>query len=229
MAGRTAAAKRSSASSAGSAGDGRHLCVPPVACSRATTVRRAVSRLGRAKRAAARPRPGAPLPAGGRARPRGAGAAVDPRCSRPSGHKATASTARPHVPSSPMSAPAIAAGKPTLRIGGTATPAAADAARPAPAPRVGDRHAAGARPRRLRLPALDRPDPRLARDLRGARGLDRVPPPAGAHVARQRPPHRQRRRVRPPRARHGARRLVEHERLVDLRRARPPSGSSRST
>ena len=41
---------------------------------------------------------------------------------------------------------------------------------------------------------------------------------ARAHVARECPPHRQRRRVRPARARHRARRLVEHEGLVDLRR-----------
>ncbi len=98
-------------------------------------------------------------------------------------------------------------------------------ARPTAAPGRRDRHPAGARADRVRLQALDRADPRLARDVRRARGVDRLPPPARPHVARERPPHGERRRVRAARPGYRARRLVEHERLVDLRRdgsRRPP-------
>ena len=90
--------------------------------------------------------------------------------------------------------------------------------RSAAAPRGGDRHAAGTRSGRVRLPALDRADPRLARGRRRPRDRDHVLAPARDHVAGQRAPHRQRCRLRPARAGHRARRLVEHERLVDLRR-----------
>ena len=117
-----------------------------------------------------------------------------------------------------MSAPALA-GAPVVADRRHALPRpAADAPRPAPAPRGGDRLAAGARAGRVRLPAVDRADPRLARGRRDPRGRDRVPRPAGAHVAGERAAHGERRRVRPARAGHRARRLVEHERLVDLRR-----------
>ncbi len=117
-----------------------------------------------------------------------------------------------------MNAPAtIGAGKPTLRIRGTPYPVLLPSWRD---PRL---HLAaviislaGTRPGRVRLPALDRADPRLPPDLRGARGRDRVPPPARADVARERAPDRQRRRLHPPRPRHRARRLVEPARLVDL-------------
>ena len=95
---------------------------------------------------------------------------------------------------------------------------AAEGPRPAAASRVRDHLAPGPRPGRVRLPALDRPDPRLARDLRGDRVRDHVPPAARDHVAGERAPDRQRRRLHPPRAGHAARRLVEPERLVDLRR-----------
>ena len=94
---------------------------------------------------------------------------------------------------------------------------AADAARPAPPPGCGDHLAAGPRPGGVRVPALDRADPRLAAHVRGARVRDRLPAPARDHVAGERASDRQRRRLHPPRSRHGARRLVEHERLVDLR------------
>src|SRR5215218_8033815 len=95
---------------------------------------------------------------------------------------------------------------------------AADVARPTAAPGRGDHLAAGARPGGVRVPALDRADPRLAADVRRARGRDRLPPPARDHVAGERAPDRQRRRLHPPRGWDGARRLVEHARLVDLRR-----------
>ena len=95
--------------------------------------------------------------------------------------------------------------------------AAADCAGPATPPGGGDHHAPGARPDGVRVRALDRPDPRLAADLRGARSRDRASAPARAHVARERAPHRERRRVRPARPGDRARRLVEHARLVDLR------------
>ena len=91
------------------------------------------------------------------------------------------------------------------------------APRPAAAPRGRDRLAAGARAGRVRLPSLDRADPRLAAHLRGARGRDRLPAPARDPVAGERAAHRQRRRLHPPRAGDRARRLVEHARLVDLR------------
>ena len=122
----------------------------------------------------------------------------------------------------PMSAPALAApGGRALTIRGTSVPGrAADPARPAAAPRRGDRHAAGPRAGRVRLPGLDRPDPDLASRLRRARGRDRLLPAARVDVARERDDHRERRRLRPPRARDAARRLVEPARLVDLRRHR---------
>ena len=119
-----------------------------------------------------------------------------------------------------MSAPAVVGvDRPTLRIRGTAYPVLLpSAARPAAAPRRSDRLTAGTRAGRVRLPAVDRADPGLARSCRDPRGRDRVPKPARAHVARECPPDRKRRRLRPARAGHRARRLVEHERLVDLRR-----------
>src|SRR5215207_9349582 len=95
---------------------------------------------------------------------------------------------------------------------------AADMARPTAAPGRRDHLAAGARPGGVRVPALDRADPRLAADLRRARSRDRIPPPARAHVAGERAPDRQRRRLHSPCPGDGARRLVEHARLVDLRR-----------
>ena len=128
-----------------------------------------------------------------------------------------------------MSAPALAGRGRRCGSGARLPGPAADAARPAPPPRRGDHLAAGARAGRVRLPALDRPDPRLAR----RRGIlevgDRVPAPARAHVAGERAADGERRRVRPARARDRARRLVEHERLVDLRRRRPRSPCCRST
>ena len=66
----------------------------------------------------------------------------------------------------------------------------ADGSRPAAAPRVRDHLAAGPGPDGVRLPALDRPDPRLAAHLRGDRVRDHVPPAAGDHVARERAPDR---------------------------------------
>ena len=118
---------------------------------------------------------------------------------------------------SAMSAPG--SGKPTLRIRGTTVSGpAAEPPRPAPAPGGRDHLAAGARAGGVRVPALDRADPRLAADVRGARDGDRVPAPARDPLAGERAPDRKRRRLHPPRARDGARRLVEHERLVDLRR-----------
>ena len=116
-----------------------------------------------------------------------------------------------------MSAPG--SGKPTLTDSRHDLPgAAAEHPRPAAPPRGRDRLAADPRPGRVRVPPLDRPDPRLAADLRRARDGDRVPAPARDPLARERAPDRKRGRLHPPRARHGARRLVEHERLVDLRR-----------
>ena len=80
-----------------------------------------------------------------------------------------------------------------------------------------DHLAAGPRPGRVRLPALDRADPRLARS-RARCSSSRSPSGAARdHVAGERAADRQRRRLHPPRPRHRARRLVEHERLVDLR------------
>ena len=97
---------------------------------------------------------------------------------------------------------------------------AADRARPPAPPRVRHRLAAGPRADGLRLPALDRPDPRLAAHVRHPRVRDHLSPPAGDHVAGERAPHRQRGGVRAARAGHAARRLVEPARLVDLRRDR---------
>ena len=54
--------------------------------------------------------------------------------------------------------------------------------------------------------------------MRGARGRDRVRPPARDHVAGERNADRERGRLRAPRPRHRARRLVEHAGVVDLRR-----------
>src|SRR5581483_2119423 len=61
--------------------------------------------------------------------------------------------------------------------------AAAEAARPAPAPRGHDHVAAGDRADRVPLPPLDRADPRLARHLLRARDRDRVLPPPRDPVA----------------------------------------------
>ena len=58
---------------------------------------------------------------------------------------------------------------------------------------------------------------------------DRVPDEGRDPVAGERAPDRERRRVHPPGRGHRARRLVEPPRLVDLRRAPPPSRCSRST
>ncbi len=56
--------------------------------------------------------------------------------------------------------------------------------------------------------------------MRGARGRDRVRPPARDSVAGERDADRERGRLRAPRPRDRARRLVEHAGLVDLRRDR---------
>ena len=131
---------------------------------------RALPRLRRAPRPAARPRPGAALPARGRAGHRGARAAVRPRRVRePSGPDTSRPRAAYHL--SPMSAPAIAAGRPTVRIRGTAYPVLLPTLRDPRLHLAGrDRHAAGARADRVRLQPLDRADPRLARHVRRARG-----------------------------------------------------------
>ena len=119
-----------------------------------------------------------------------------------------------------MNAPStIGAGKPTLRIRGTSYPVLLPTLRD---PRL---HLAAVivslqvlGSGGVRVPPLDRADPRLAAHLRGARDGDRLPAPARDPLARERAPDRKRRRLHPPRARDGARRLVEHARLVDLRR-----------
>ena len=95
---------------------------------------------------------------------------------------------------------------------------AAEAPRPAAASRLGDHLAAGPRSGCVRIRALDRTDPRLARHVRPARVRDHVRQSQGDHVAGERTAHRQRRLVHPPRPGNRARRLVEPERLVDLRR-----------
>ena len=86
-----------------------------------------------------------------------------------------------------MNAHALAdAGKPTVRIRGRQYPILLPSlARPAAAPRGRDHLAAGARAGRLRVPPLDRADPRRARHLRGARVRHRVPAPARASCGRR--------------------------------------------
>ena len=80
---------------------------------------------------------------------------------------------------------------PALVIRGTGLPgAAAEAARSAAPPRGGDHLAPGARAGRVRLRAVDRPDPDRARHLRGARGRDRLPRQHVLDVARERDAHR---------------------------------------
>ena len=118
-----------------------------------------------------------------------------------------------------IGAPAVDPGRPTLRIRGTSYPVLLPSLRD---PRL---HLAVVivslqvlGPGRVRVPALDRTDPRRARHVRGARGRHRVPAPEGDPVARERAPDGERRRLHPARARNRARRLVEHARLVDLRR-----------
>ena len=125
---------------------------------------------------------------------------------------------------------APASGGLTLSIRGATYPvAAAEAQRSAPAPRGDDHLAAGDRAGRLPLPALDRADPHLARDVRRARGRDRLPQAARPALAGECAPDRQRRRVRAARARDRARRLVEHCAAGGSSPARRRSRSSRST